>query len=281
MTQNGDLLDKPEALQSHIIALLRERCGCESLFRHKGNDGVRPSSVMVLLGEQSVSPGKKPEICVILTKRSERLPQPGDLCCPGGAVKNGYDGYLARALSLPGLPLAMWPEWKCLQTNCPDEAKLLSLLLATGLRESYEEMRLNPLFVRFLGPLQSQCLLLFRRVIHPMVGWVRWQNRFFPSWEVDKIIRIPLRALLNPAGHACYRLYVPPRLEWRFYGNARDFPCFLYSYEGRVEILWGVTYRIITLFLEMIFGFRPPPMESLPLVPGRVDETYITGKKRA
>jgi hypothetical protein len=153
----------------------------------------------------------------------------------------------------------------------------MSLLLATGLRESWEEMRLNPLFVRFLGPLPSQCLLLFRRVIHPMVGWVQWQKHFVPSWEVEKIVTLPLRSLLDPRRYARYRLHVPPHMEWRFNGKPDDFPCFIFSNENQTELLWGVTYRIVTLLVELVFGFTPPDMASLRLISGVLNEGYVQG----
>ncbi|HSM74653.1 MAG TPA: hypothetical protein VK852_08460, partial [Desulfobacterales bacterium] len=78
----------------------------------------------------------------------------------------------------------------------------IALLLAAALREGFEEMRLNPLGVEFLAPMQAQRLVLFQRVIYPLVGWVPRQRRFIPNWEVDKIVRIPLAALLDPVNYA-------------------------------------------------------------------------------
>ncbi len=277
---NLHLLENPRALQSHIISSLAERCGCESLFADTECEKVQSSSVMLLLGEQAVENGNRPEICVILNKRSQEVRQPGDLCCPGGTVETTVDPYLARLLALPFSPLSRWPAWKILRRYQRREARLLSLLLAAGLRESWEEMRLNPFAARFLGPLPSQCLLLFRRVIHPMVAYVSWQKNFFPSWEVEKILFIPLRALLNPSHYAVFRLHVPSHLEWRFNGSQLEFPCFLYRHEGHTELLWGVTYRIVTLLLEVLFEFTPPGMARLPLVPAVLDDSYIHGRAR-
>ncbi len=273
-----DLLEDPAALQSQTIRLLRDRCGCESLFKNDKCLKVMASSVMLLLGRRQVENKGNPEICIILNKRSKQVRQAGDLCCPGGTVETDLDPYIARLLTLPGSPLARWPHWSNFRCEQPYEARLMSLLLATSIRESWEEMRLNPFCTRFLGPLPSQCLILFRRVIHPMVCWVSRQKRFTPSWEVEKIVSIPLKLLLNPAHYALYRLHIPPHLEWRLRGGlVQDFPCFLYSHENRTEILWGVTYRIVTLFLETVFGFKPPPVAALPLVPGVLDDNYVYG----
>jgi len=135
------------------------------------------------------------------------------------------------------------------------EAGRLALLLAASLREGLEEMRLNPLGVTFLGPLSAQRLQMFDRVIYPMAGWMNRQKRFFPNWEVEKIVHIPLGCLLNSSGYRCYRLQMAGRSR-----IPSDFPCFLHQSGGVREVLWGATYRITTLFLELIFGFSPPPL---------------------
>ena len=275
---NRDLLGDPAGLQSFILKLLTEKCGCESLFQNEPGNRVRSSSVMLLLGQQVADNGADPEICVILNKRSKEVLQGGDLCCPGGTIKSGLDSYLAKVLLLPGSPLSRWPRWSYLHAHCPGEARLLSELLATALRESWEEMRLNPLGIRFLGPLPSQCLILFRRVIHPMVSWISRQKRFTVNREVEKIISIPLRALLDTHNYARYHLYVPPDLQWRLAGSDHEFPCFLYSHQGSREVLWGVTYRIVMSLVEMVFGFTSPDIRDLPRVDGALEECYVYGR---
>ncbi len=271
----------PPALQQRIIQALSYRCGLESLFRNEEcRPSVRTSSVLLLLGTRVFENGGMPEACIILNKRSQEVRQPGDLCCPGGAIEESFDHLLARILTFPGSILPKWPCWNNLRRREPEHADFLSLLLATGLRESWEEMRLNPFGIRFLGPLPSQCLILYRRVIHPMVTWVARQKKFATGWEVERIVYIPLRSLLNPFHYARYRLYVPPNMEWRFRGSTIDFPCFLHTHRGRAELLWGATYRIVTLLLEMAFGFQPPEMTMLPLVPASLDEDYVNGNPR-
>jgi len=251
------------------------------LFPDESFDGAISSSVMFLLGSMRTEKGRPPEICVILNKRSKKVRQAGDLCCPGGTVEAQLDPYLARLLMLPCSPLTRWPHWNRLRSERPQEARLVALLLATALRESWEEMRVTPFAVRFLGPLQSQRLLLFSRIIHPMVGWISRQSRFTASREVEKIILIPLRSLLQTAHYARYRLYVPPHLEKKINRGTQDFPCFLYSDKGEIELLWGATYRIVICFLELMFGFKPPDLSSLPLIPGIMDESYVNGPEPA
>ncbi|MCE5244316.1 MAG: CoA pyrophosphatase [Desulfobacteraceae bacterium] len=273
------LLGDPAALQERVMRVLAERAEWESRCAGEACHEVWTSSVMLLLGLQRTGNGRSPEPCVILNKRSKLVRQAGDLCCPGGTVEGRVDPYLARALELPGFPLSRWPHWRSLRRKRPEEARLLSVYLAAAFRESWEEMRLNPFGIRFLGALPAQCLVLFKRVIHPMVGWVVRQDRFTPSREVDRVVSIPLRRLLDPSRYARYGLIVPRRLEWRFAGRGeREFPCFVFEDAGRTEVLWGVTYRIVTLLLDLTFGFHPPgDLKSLPLVQGTVDDQYVNG----
>ena len=118
---------------------------------------------------------------------------------------------------------------------------------------------------------------MFPRVIFPMVVWIIRQNRFFPNWEVERIVYIPLRDLLNPEFYACYRLHFKMSHESRSPGFTQDFPCFCHeSGQGR-EVLWGATYRIVTAFLDMVFEFRPPDVASLPVIYGELDDRYLNG----
>jgi len=274
----NSLLDDPAALQARILHVIEQELGNDTITPVDSRDPAIASSVMFLLGRLEIAAGSAPEICTILNKRSKAVRQSGDLCCPGGTVEAQLDPYLAKLLLIPGSPLRQWPLWSRFSRKCPHHARVLSLLLATALRESWEEMRLNPLGVRFLGPLPSQSLLLFKRIIYPMVGWVRRQRHFSPSWEVEKILAIPLRSLLNPVHYANYRVYVPPQIEKKINRKTQDMPCFLHRQQNRTEILWGATYRIVIHFMELVFGFQPPDISTLPMVPGVMDESYIQAR---
>jgi len=266
----------PASLRKRATDALSAHCGLEALLHNEDcSNGERISSVLLLLGELSLEQGGIPEVCVILNKRSKKVRQPGDLCCPGGAVEK-LDRFLARLLSFQGSSLSRWPCWSELKSEQPGNARFLSLLYAAGVREAWEEMGLNPFGLTFLGPLPTHCLPLFDRSIYPMVAWVSRQKRFRLSWEVERIVQFPLRALLNPFNYATYRIYVPAHLEPRFGGErSRDFPCFIYEVAGRAELLWGATFRIVTQFLEMVFGFQVPDSEKLPLVPASVNDEYM------
>ena len=133
-------------------------------------------------------------------------------------------------------------------------------------------MRLNPFGVKFLGPLPSEELVMFGRILYPLVGWITRQKHFFPNWEVEKIFYVPLQDLLKPENYARYRLCFLGQGKGE--GTTQDFPAFVYRKDNDEEVLWGVTYRIVTIFLKIVFDFMPPPMESLSVVRGTRGENY-------
>jgi hypothetical protein len=110
-----------------------------------------------------------------------------------------------------------------------------------------------------------------------MVGWIGRQRRFRPNWEVEKIVHIPLNRLLEPENYARYRLHFDTSQRDDLQGRAQDFPCFVHKDDSEVEYLWGATYRIVMVFLDIIFGFEAPSMERLPLVHGSLNQGYLNG----
>ena len=265
------LLQRPSELTQQIGDSLHMHNSREPIFTEEGIDVATASAVLFLLGRQSRKSNTPGELCLILNKRSADVRQAGDLCCPGGRVSPHLDAGLSALLRLPLLPLARWPFWSGWRKRRPHDARWLRLLLATGVRESAEEMRLNPLGLKFLGPLPPQQLVMFQRIIYPMVIWISRQRRFYPNWEVEKIVSIPLRDFFNPDRYARYRLSIeaPSTSEY-----VNTFPCFRHSKNDEAEILWGATYRITMVFLNIVFGFSPPDLGSLPEIRGRLSRTY-------
>jgi hypothetical protein len=271
----ADFSGGSRALLSGIRRVLDNHTSCEGFLSQDAGDTLSASSVLLLVGQRRSDNGGAPEPGLILNKRSREVRQPGDLCCPGGGVSPALDPYLARLVTLPGFPLSRWPRWTEWRRSHPDESRLLALLFATGLRESVEEMRLNPWGVHFLGCLPPHCLSLYRRVIYPMVAWIGGQNRFTPNWEVERVVFVPLRHLLDHGFYARYRLHTAPHLRPKLKRTTEDFACFIFEDGNGTELLWGVTYRIVTLFLKLVFGFRPPELRTLPVVHGILDEIYL------
>lgn len=267
-------LKNPSSLKSGVSRALYEKTRGGILYPDDVLRSARTSSVLFLMGPNCSDRKAESSPCVIFNKRSAKVKQAGDLCFPGGRVSPRLDFFLSALLSWPFSPLRRWAYWPRWQRKGAEESRRLGLLLATSLRESVEEMRLNPLGVTFLGPMPSQDLRLFQRVIYPMVVWVKRQRRFFPNWEVEKIVRVPLRKLLDPDAYALYRIRFQDQRRGMF---VQDFPCFRHENGTEKEILWGVTYRIVMAFLTLVFGFEPPAQESLPVIQGSMDENYLNG----
>jgi hypothetical protein len=267
-----ELLKDRKTLKAHISRALYEWTKEARLYPADIATSSMTSSVLFLMGEHCDG-GKSPgDPCLVFNKRSARVSQAGDLCFPGGRINPRLDLFLSRFLKWPLSPLVRWPFWPQWQNVRKGEARRLSIVLATSLRESVEEMRLNPFGLTFLGPMPPRALSMFQRVLYPMAVWINGQKHFFPNWEVEKIVRIPLKNLLVPDAYACYRIRFVHREKGPF---VQDFPCF--THERDKEILWGVTYRIVMAFLEFVFHFSPPALESLRVVRGAMKEAYLNG----
>ena len=275
----SDLLKNRSGLTDHISRTLGERIEPENYFATREIEWPVSAGVIMLLGDRPGRQGRGAEPCVVLNKRSLKVRQPGDLCFPGGSMAPLVDPYLARIFSLPFNSLGRWPYWRKWRQTHRSPARSLSILWATGLRESLEEMRLNPWGVRFLGPLPPQSLVMFKRTIYPMVGWIKRQKQFFPNWEVEKVVHLPLKDLLNPTYYGRYRLQFEDHPGRGPFAPIRSYPCFRLPAPNDGEILWGATYRITLGFLKLIFGFEPPAPETLPVVEGMLDATYLTGER--
>ncbi len=272
------LLHEPPALIRHVTQVLHRQSRPGRFFPRGLSKAEATSAVLVPLSPGSPAAGHLREPSLVLNKRSARVRQPGDLCFPGGRVAPRLDGLIASVLSRPGLPLARWPFWPEWRGRAPADARRLALLLAAALRESFEEMRLNPFGVRFLGPLPAQPLQMFRRIIYPVVAWIPRQKRFFPNWEVARVVYLPLADLLEPANYGCYRLRYPDCAgDGPTTGPLQDHGCFLHRRNGATEILWGATYRIVMVFLRLVFQFEPPAMGRRPVVTGVLTENYLLG----
>ena len=270
------LSDTP-ALIKHIMGTLNENELHQNSLPQDVTRSSDASTVLFLLGPQCEANKLCPEPCLILNKRSMRVKQSGDLCCPGGSLSSRLDSYLAKLLYLPGSPLKHWPYWSLWRSRQQNQAAELAVIFAASLREGFEEMRLNPLGVKLLGLLPSQQLVMFHRVIFPLVCWIPRQKRFWPNWEVEKIVYIPVRDLLDSKNYARYRLNIDQVPEQRQKPGLHDFPCFLLRDGDTTENLWGATFRITMAFLEVVFGFKPPDMDSLQVVNGTLDLHYLTG----
>lgn len=259
------ILDDPPRLCSLIQSALKECAMRGNIYPPGAERGPESSAVLFPLG--LFKRGGKAPASLILNKRSLMVKQPGDLCFPGGGVSPRIDNFISKVMALPMMPLGRWPLWGDLTKKRPNQAARLSTLFATGVREGLEEMGINPLRLRFLGPLPAQDLVMFRRTIYPLAAWLDGQRRFRTNWEVERVVFIPLKDLMT---EGLYR-----RCRMMIRGNQMEFPCFLHRDEAGEDILWGATYRIVVMFLTIVFGFAPPPAGDLPLLETPPPRPYL------
>ena len=143
---------------------------------------------------------------LVFTKRSEQLKRDGGVICfPGGT-------------------------WES-----EDED-----LVSTALRETHEEIGIDPSDVRVLGSFEP-VLTSSKFAIQPIVGVIPHPYFYRPSEEeVAEIIEVPLDALYDPANLRVEGVLRTEGLVHRF----------TYVYQGR--IIFGATAQILTRLLELI-----------------------------
>jgi 8-oxo-dGTP pyrophosphatase MutT (NUDIX family) len=146
---------------------------------------------------------------LVLTKRAEQLNHHrGQVAFPGGRVDANDRGELEAAL-----------------------------------RESHEEIGIQPSHVRVLGRL-DQVTAAADFVVTPFVGVIPpfYQFRLNPA-ETDAVFSVPIAALMEPQ---CMVIadHLSSRGEpiYHFYCNGWD--------------IWGATARIIVQFLDLVYGYQ-------------------------
>ena len=215
----------------------------------------------------------------LLSKRSKNVQQPGDLCAPGGGIHPFLDALSGRLLRFGLLTGIRGPGF----TLAKRKGKLIYgkilFLLGNTLRESWEELRLSPFNVEFLGPLPTYRLHHRPWIIFPLVGRVKhcWKPKL--SWEVDKIVSIPLEKFFNRTNYAVYSLEVSENLVTQGIPNPWEFPCLVHKEEGEEEILWGATFEIIRTFFKIVFDFSFPAPDKRKVVRRPLPLNYLSGRE--
>ena len=210
------------------------------------------------------------EFVLQLIKRSSGVSQPGDISCPGGMLNTFLDPLLRPFV----VHILRGKALKCARKRERDTFRNITLFLASALRESWEEVRLNPLRVVFLGPLPCRDLTSLKRTIFPLVGYIKNEWCFRPNREVEKIVEIPLRAFLEDENYGLCILDAPIEIMERI-NLKRDYPCFMYH----DEMLWGATFSVIMNFLKIVFDFKLPESYLKRVVKKKLYSDYLTGKR--
>ena len=211
-----------------------------------------------------------------LIKRSPTVPQPGDLSFPGGMLHPVLDRILRPLLTHGPFPILRGNARKYAVSQNADSFRLISLFLTSALRESWEEIRLPPSRVFFLGPLPTYNLTLFRRTIFPVAGFVGNPGLLHPNREVEKIVEIPLSSFYQEERFGCYQIDSgDPDGK-----KPLQYPCLVHhDADGGEEVLWGATFNIIVQFLEIVLNYRLPEWENGPVIMRSLKPDYLTGRR--
>lgn len=119
-------------------------------------------------------------------------------------------------------------------------------LLDTALREAHEEIDLRPDDVNIIGSL-GQVVSKHRLQVSPWVGIVASHQPLQANPdEIERILRVPLSFLLDPA---CRRM---DRLD--FAGKARFVP----AWDWQGDVIWGLTAYILAELLNVGFDAEIP-----------------------
>ena len=113
-------------------------------------------------------------------------------------------------------------------------------LVATALRETHEEIGVDPTHIEILGAI-DQIKTISNFVVTPYIGWLshypyRWT---FSDDEVAYLLEVPLDHLRDPAN------FVPDRRLV----NGREI--IVPSYQWRDDLIWGATGRMVSNFLDV------------------------------
>jgi 8-oxo-dGTP pyrophosphatase MutT (NUDIX family) len=234
----------------------------------------RAAGVLLPLLFREDSSGGKGQFVFQLIKRSSLVPQPGDLSLPGGMLHPVLDRMLRLILIHGPFPILRGKARSYALAQPTPAFRFIALFLANALRESWEEIRLSPVRVRFLGPLPTYSLTLFRRTIFPLAGFVENPEPPRPNREVEKIVEIPLSSFYREDLFGCYRIDAPDPAGHR----SLQYPCLIHQdSDGAEEALWGATFHIIISFLEIVMGYRLPDWMSGPVVVRSLRPDYLTG----
>lgn len=197
----------------------------QNLFQNRtpgilGEENVPKSAVMLPLLEDH---GK---LSVLFQIRSHSLKNhPGDICFPGGHME----------------PSDLSP-------------------LGTALRETSEELNINPKDLTVFGPLDI-FVTPSQLIIYPFVGKISAGVQISPlTEEVEKFFCIPLDVLifLKPImSEAKVKVKPQEGFPYQLIHNGTDYtwregvyPIYFYSYKDYP--IWGITARILHHFLQLV-----------------------------
>lgn len=117
-------------------------------------------------------------------------------------------------------------------------------LMDTALRETFEEIGVQPEDVEILGELDNMGTLTSNYLVTPFVGIIPYPYELRVNRdEIDELLEVPLSALADERNHR-EEVYVIEGIE---------FKATMFDYGGHV--IWGATARILEQFLDLLLPF--------------------------
>lgn len=166
-------------------------------------NGYKPAAVLIPIQE------RRDGDYLVLTKRADNLrTHKGQIAFPGGRVDAGDVD-----------------------------------VIGTALRESQEEIGIDPACVRVLGRL-DEFTAGYGLIVTPVIGVIppHCEFRIDPA-ETTAVASVSIGALMQPSNFAMNDYLSPGgHPSYHFYVNGWD--------------VWGVTARIIAQFLELVYDFE-------------------------
>ncbi|MEW5735819.1 MAG: hypothetical protein AB1921_13250 [Thermodesulfobacteriota bacterium] len=224
-------------------------------------------------GRTKAPPGTE-GCCFVLNKRSETVPQPGDLCFPGGHPSFLADRVISRVILPYLLPQRKQEAYVLARRRDPVTFSAIAKFLSLSLRECWEEMRVSPAHLLFLGALPCYRMQTRNRIIYPMAALLLPEARPRTGREIARNVHLSFARAFDDSAYGTYTLALTGKFRKVWGVDSVDMPCLLVKEEeGPDEVLWGATYNILTRFLYSVFGYKPPdkgPVHvSADLYPGQ------------
>jgi len=239
------------------------------------NEPLSAAGVLLLLRIGGQSSPNNHEPTFILTKRSFKVSQPGDLSCPGGILNKRIDPILKTLLLCRLNPIIAGKARNYLQERDDETVKTIALLFGTAIRETWEETNLSPLKISFLGPLPTYAAFRFQRTIFPIVGFVKKEWQFHPNNEVERMFEIPLKTFFHEDNYRLLRLKTPAEFKIEV-SHPSEFTCLIYrDNQDHEDILWGATFNIIMNFMRVVFDLKIPEPDSKRIVYKSLYQNYM------
>jgi 8-oxo-dGTP pyrophosphatase MutT (NUDIX family) len=164
------------------------------------------AAVLILLYPRCGA-GGEPEPYLVLTRRTEALPRHGgQISLPGGRFDPG------------------------------DRS-----LLGTALRETREELGVDPAELTIWGRLEPEWIVVSDYLVSPFIAYAQQRPDFRPApSEVAEVIEVPLAVLLDPTTLA--------EEIWEIQGVERQ----VVFYRHREHKIWGATARVLGKLVALL-----------------------------